>query len=593
MADTERQASARGRRRRWGDRFAALRAGLARPAPEFAAEPEPRSIGSVGRGRQILAGTLMFAGHLIEAPGAMLWDIPAPNAAWSDAVQDFAWLDDLAAVPDPRARALAQAWVRGWIDRYGRGRGPGWTARLAARRLVRMIHHAEMLLTGADSRSAVAFRRSLGRQALFLSRRWPAEPPGLGRFEALAGMILAGTLLTGFADRVEPAAAALARECARHIDAQGGLPTRNPEELLEVLVLLTSAVAALTEAGRPVPREILAAIERIAPTLRALRHADGGLARFHGGGRGAEGRLDAALAASGVRTPPGHGLAMGYARMAAGRTTVIIDAAAPPAPAFSAEAHASTLAFELTSGRRPLVVSCGAGGSFGAEWRRAGRATPSHSALCIEGYSSSRLAPRGRLGGPEAELLIDGPRDVRCERAEGEGEHRLVLSHDGWVATHGLTCFRELVLTTDGRALSGEETLAALTADDRRSFERARAALQGGDVPFTVRFHLHPDVDARLDLGGTAVSLALRSGEVWVFRHDGIAELSLEPSVYLERGRLAPRATRQIVLSASVSDQGARVGWTLAKALDTPSHVRDVEMPDLAPVLDGPEETPR
>ena len=27
-------------------------------------------------------------------------------------------------------------------------------------------------------------------------------------------------------------------------------------------------------------------------TLRALRHADGGLARFHGGGRGIDGRLD-------------------------------------------------------------------------------------------------------------------------------------------------------------------------------------------------------------------------------------------------------------------------------------------------------------
>ena len=40
-------------------------------------------------------------------------------------------------------------------------------------------------------------------------------------------------------------------------------------------------------------------------------------------------------------------------------------------------------------------------------------------------------------------------------------------------------------------------------------------------VRFAVRFHMHPDVDARLDMGGTAVSLALRSGEIWVFRHDG------------------------------------------------------------------------
>ena len=44
-------------------------------------------------------------------------------------------------------------------------------------------------------------------------------------------------------------------------------------------MLLTWAAAALTEAEHEVPRAHTAAIERIAPTLRALRHSDGGLAR--------------------------------------------------------------------------------------------------------------------------------------------------------------------------------------------------------------------------------------------------------------------------------------------------------------------------
>lgn len=66
-----------------------------------------------------------------------------------------------------------------------------------------------------------------------------------------------------------------------------------------MFTLLTWAAQALTDAGRHLPAAHLEAIARIAPTLRALRHADGGLARFHGGGRGLEGRLDLALAASG------------------------------------------------------------------------------------------------------------------------------------------------------------------------------------------------------------------------------------------------------------------------------------------------------
>lgn len=571
------------RRARLANAAHARLAAMSRPATGFVAQPEPRSFGSVARGRQLMAGNFLLAGHLVEAPGASIWDVAAPVPAFDAERHGFRWLDDLAAVPDPAARRLAKAWVGDWIERFGAGAGPGWTADLTARRTLRWMHHALMLLAGQDRATQDRFYAALTRQTVFLSRRWRTAQPGLPRFEALSGLICAGLALIGMGDRATPAAQELARECSRGIDAGGGIPTRNPEELLEVLTLLTWAVAALTEAGKPVPREVVAAVERIAPVLRALRHSDGGLARFHGGGRGQEGRLDQALAAAGVRAPPGHGLAMGFARMTAGRTSVIADAAPPPAGPVSGAAHASTLAFELTSGRRPLIVNCGAGDTFGEEWRRAGRATPSHSTLCLEGYSSARLAPRGRLGVPGAELMIDGPRDVRCERGEGEGEHRLTLSHDGWLATHGLTCFRELALTTDGRALSGEETLAALGPDDKRVLDRAMDRTGLGGVAFAVRFHLHPDADATLDMGGNAVSVLLRSGELWVFRHDGVGSLSLDPSVYLERGRLKPRATKQIVLSSRMTDYAARVGWTLAKALETPSTLRDYAGSDPAP----------
>lgn len=100
-------------------------------------------------------------------------------------------------------------------------------------------------------------------------------------------------------------------------------------------------------------------------------------------------------------------------------------------------------------------------------------------------------------------------------------------------------------------------------------------------VPFKLRFHLHPDAEPELDLGGTAVSVALRSGEIWVFRHNSQAHLSLEPSVYLEQGRLAPRATQQIVLSALAQDYATRISWTLAKAKETPDAVRDLERDEL------------
>jgi uncharacterized heparinase superfamily protein len=105
-------------------------------------------------------------------------------------------------------------------------------------------------------------------------------------------------------------------------------------------------------------------------------------------------------------------------------------------------------------------------------------------------------------------------------------------------------------------------------------------------IAYDIRFHLHPDVDASVDMGGAAVSLALRSGEIWVFRSDGRAALSLQPSVYLEKTRLKPRATKQIVLSGRAMDYATHLRWSLAKAQDTPVGIRDVEDEALAPVTD-------
>ncbi len=109
-----------------------------------------------------------------------------------------------------------------------------------------------------------------------------------------------------------------------------------------------------------------------------------------------------------------------------------------------------------------------------------------------------------------------------------------------------------------------------------------QSRLQG--VPYDIRFHLHPDVDASVDMGGSAVSLALKSGEIWIFRLDGATKMSVEASVYLEKLRLKPRATKQIVLSGSVMQYASRVRWSLSKAQDTPISIRDLATDEVDPL---------
>ena len=68
------------------NRIEARRVAWSKPATAFISQPEPRTIGSYARGRQLAAGNFVFAGTLIEAPDIQLWDLPAPDnafrAAW-------------------------------------------------------------------------------------------------------------------------------------------------------------------------------------------------------------------------------------------------------------------------------------------------------------------------------------------------------------------------------------------------------------------------------------------------------------------------------------------------------------------------------
>lgn len=569
-----------GFRQRIGAGLAARAVRSAPAAQGFTSMPEPRTVGYFARGRQLAAGNFRLAGHMVET--LQPWDIEPPSAGFAAELHGFGWLDHLAAFGERPARLAAQSWVSDWIERYGMGEGPGWEPDLTGRRVLRWLNHAVFLTAGRQAEDTQPYFAVLGRQTAFLARRWGHAAPGLPRFEALTGLLCASVALLGMEPYRDEAALALASSCASQIAGDGAIASRNPEELLEVFTLLTWAAEALAEVQLSVPAALTEALGRIAPCLRALRHADGGLARFHGGGRGVDGMMEQALACAGVPVRPNRAVAMGFARLEGGRTSVIVDAERPPGGEAALRAHASMLAIELTSNRRPLIVNSGSGTAFGPEWEKAGRATNSHSTLSIDGTSSARFdrPSRPEDGGAR---LTEGPRTVTLHRTDERDGSSLLLSHDGYVATHGLTHVRTLDLGRDGRVLQGEDTLAVLEPAHRNRFEKVLSAGRLHGISFALRFHLHPEVDASLDMNGAAVSVALPSGEIWVFRFDGTGSMALEPSVYLEKGRLSPRPCQQIVIRAAILDETAQINWTLAKAQDTPLAIRDIgQSEDLA-----------
>ncbi len=490
--------------------------------------------GDPGRGARLLRGELEVGGGVRALrPGA--WGESSGSAVLDGFAHGFAWLRDLRALGTDAARLRARSLVADWIATAG-SEALGHRPDVAGARIAAWLGHYDFFAATADD----AFRqRMMGRlvsDARSLSAALPAEELDARALTALKGLIAAAVALPEHAGFLTRALRFLPQEIARQVLPDGCHAERSPAAQLAALQDLTEIRALLQAAQAQPPPTLTTTIERMAAALRVMRHGDGGLALFNGSKEESGTLVDIALtqAGRGGRGP----LALtegGFHRLQAGRSVLIVDCGAPPPAGLDRNAHAGTLSMELSVGRDRMIVNCGAFPAGSSEWRDATRTTAAHSTLVIADVSSSELKPDG---------LGRRPAVVEAQRQEANGAHWLEASHDGWKKLFGAVHRRRLYLAESGEDVRGEDVVEAPTPQ-----------------PFTLRFHLHPDVNASLQQDGEAVLLRLRSGGGWRLRADG-ARMSLEESIYL--GGHEPRRTEQVVLTG-YADGPQQVKWAISK----------------------------
>ncbi len=499
--------------------------------------------GDPARGARLLRGELQGLGHQAGhvrslKPGG--WSDPGASATQRAQAHGFVWLRDLRALGTDGARMRARALTADWIA----GAGAEPMARrpdVAGNRIAAWLGHYDFFAASADD----AFRqRLMGRlvtDARALAAALPTEELDARALTALKGLVAAAVALpehTGFLTR---ALRFLPQELARAILPDGCHVERSPaaqlvglQELVDIRAMLVSAQVAL-------PPALPSAIERMSLALRALRHGDGGLALFNGAREEQGSLIELVLNQAGRagRAPVElrHG---GFQRLVAGRSLVVVDCGAPPAPGLDRLSHAGTLAIEVSIGRDRLIVNCGTSSAPG--WHDAMRATAAHSTLTIADTASSELKPAG---------LGRRVHTVELQRQEANGAHWLEASHDGYLGPFGVLHRRRLYLAESGEDIRGEDAIEAAGGGE---------PADGHTQPYALRFHLHPNVTASLQQDGEAVLLRIASGG-WRLRAEG-AKLTLEESVYL--GGSEPRRAEQVVLTGH-ADGPQQVKWAITK----------------------------
>jgi len=504
----------------------------------FQSLPDFLKDGDQSHAQSILSGQFPFAGRIYQTKTEP-WTIAQDDQAWQNSVHGFGWLNDLLSLEGETAVLKARQLISSWLDLHGVWTPLAWRADVMGDRMVFWILHAPKLVSSADETFAKSFHDSLSLQASHLSRSYFKDLTGAPLLHALRGQLYVALYVPGFEKSYQKTFDRLILELDQQILPDGGHISRCPSVLIEVLKLCLEMIGVLEHQKIEVPEIVLRCVDRVAPMVRTLRHADGCLGLFHGGQEGHSDQIDMLLERSNNQ---GQALSdarhSGFQRIEAARTVVLMDVAAPPDIHMHAHGHASPLSLEMSCGAERLLVNCGAVIGGDPNWQGALAATAAHNTLTVDEKNCVQLLE----GGGVASNAIS----VSYKRFEENGQTLIDASHDGYKETLGLLHQRSVYINKTGDDIRVEDSLVG----------------SGGEA-YAISLHLHPDVDASVVQNGKAALLKLRSGAGWHLKVKG-ASLKLKESIYVgEPGQM--RHTDQIIIQGPLRGEGVSVNWRLSR----------------------------
>lgn len=525
-------------------------------------------LGDKAKSEDLLIGRFHFAGQLLDVGP---WTTPAPSRRFAGWLHEFDWLQDLLVVDHADHQAKARTYVDGWIETYGKGNEFVSEPARLSRRLFNWLSLWSPALSvssedGADingsDRMLERRRASVLRQLTLLRASLKALPPGLPRLTAGCALAMGGARIPdGKTQFLERGLDVLDIEITRQILPDGGHISRSPEAAATALRQLLTLDTLLADRGLEGSRELSRAIDRLAPMVAFFRRSGGELAPFHGGGEVTSAAIAELLsAAPGEPKPFGYGPHVGFQRLEANETVVLIDTGeAPPRP-FDTSAHIAPLALDLSTAEGPMITSCGFNAEQPENWARPIRAAAAHSTLVLDGRSPGRLLLSGwkRETVGDAIDRVAGP--VKATRKEQDSGIWLESHHEGYLGDYGLSHRRRLFMPRDGHDVRGEDSLFT---------PMGSIPIRRDQVPFAIRFHIHPKVRVSLSQDKSSALLVVNGKAGWRFRTDG-GQVALEDSVYLATGS-APVKTQQLVIyGAAFCDSDGetrsnRVRWSFRK----------------------------
>jgi len=442
------------------------------------------------------------------------WNPPGKTRLW---IYNLHYFDDLNARDAQQRNELHHALISRWIRENPPGKGPGWEPYPLS---LRMVNWIKWLLSrdldeAREAELLDLMAQSLAVQARFLERRLEHHLRGNHLIANAKALVLSGLFFSGDepSSWYEKGIQILCSELSEQILSDGGHFERSPMYHSIILEDILDLINIHTVYGCRFPESWTGHAAKMLWWLYVMSHPDGDIVLFNDAAFGIAPSLKkledyaSALSIGGVtKTLPDLVFFQetGYARACKKPFTCFFDVA-PIGPDYQpGHAHADTLSFEMSVGKRRVFVDTGASSYEGPD-RLEQRQTKAHNTLTVDNHDSSEVWGNYRVA-RRAKVT-----ESSAYEANGCAVVRGV--HDGFSRLSDVGLHeRKWIVSRTGIEI-------------RDKIDGAGTHLVSSHL------HLHPDVKI-LDNNAQNIGLMLPSGLKAVVRMDEKFEVSYEPCKY-------------------------------------------------------------
>ncbi|MDG1995198.1 MAG: heparinase II/III family protein [Emcibacteraceae bacterium] len=509
--------------------------------------------GSATAGTKMVGGKFISCGQVLENPNNSdniwpegdVWLATDIDDQWLTYLHSFCWLRDLNQAIDRKgAQRRAEELVSTWIDHNTQWGDVAWRSDVVGERVTNWLIYAPLIMDSDDVYYRGKVLEILAKSARHLMKMSTDLPEGPASLKAIVGLTLSGLFIPFGEAWLKQGVGHLKFSLGKEILVDGGIRSRNPQELLHLfmnMVLLRDAFAGM---GHKTPIELEAAVKRMASFLRALSHGDGKLPLFNG--VTVERHEDIYSSIMKAKEEYAAELDLeqsGYSRIEKGNAVIIQDVGPPAEIEMSRFSHAGTLSFEMSVNKERLIVNAGnaafiKNNEINLEFMS--RSTAAHSTLVLNNENSSDILDDGLIG--RGITLVDSTRYEENEHVMTEAEH------DGYQKEYQCKHRRLIYVNDQGTDVRGEDILAS-----------SGAGRMAQGIPIDVSFYLHPHVS--VEETQDMMSLELPSGKKWTFSCSGANAIVSEGLYFGEAGNVS--SCKQIRISGVTEGDKTTLRWAL------------------------------